>query len=168
MRLVKAAKASPHAKFYNLSTVNSINFYQNRPKIKLFLPKKVFFECWRIQPHTLYLRWLEVLPPDPNCLRWLGDPPPDPRNTSPHRRFLATRLHEEKFTARYCRPPFVLAFDFKYAWNVWRRRCSHSQMVYNTAKNISPGNTYTEKISQKILLSAPIPLWLWPLRGFSF
>ena len=33
MRLVKAAKASPHAKFYNLSTVNSINFYQNRPKI---------------------------------------------------------------------------------------------------------------------------------------
>ena len=56
---------------------------------------------------------------------------------------------EEKFTARYCRHPLILAFDFKYAWNVWRRRCSHSQTVYNTAKSISPGNTYTEKLSQK-------------------
>ena len=56
---------------------------------------------------------------------------------------------EEKFTARYCRHPFILAFDFKYAWNVWRRRCSHSQTVYNTAKSISPGNTYTEKLSQE-------------------
>ena len=56
---------------------------------------------------------------------------------------------EEKFTASYCRHPFILAFDFKYAWNVWRRRCSHSQTVYNTAKSISPGNTYTEKLSQK-------------------
>ena len=56
---------------------------------------------------------------------------------------------EEKFTARYCRHPFILAFDFKYAWNVWRRRCSHSQTVYNTAKSISPGNTYTENLSQK-------------------
>ena len=56
---------------------------------------------------------------------------------------------EEKFTARYCRHPFILAFDFKYACNVWRRRCSHSQTVYNTAKSISPGNTYTEKLSQK-------------------
>ena len=56
---------------------------------------------------------------------------------------------EEKFTAHYCRHPFILAFDFKHAWNVWRRRCSHSQTVYNTAKSISPGNTYTEKLSQK-------------------
>ena len=68
-------------------------------------------------------------------------------------------LHEEKFTARYCRPPFILTFGFKYACNVWQRRCSHSQTVYNTAKNISPGNTYTEKLSQKIFLSAPTPLW---------
>ena len=92
----------------------------------------------------------------------VGGSAPRPHNASPHRRFLATRLHEEKFTTRYCRPPFVLAFSFKYAWNVWRRRCSHSQTVYNTAKSISPGNTYTEKLSQKILSSAPIPLWLWP------
>ena len=56
---------------------------------------------------------------------------------------------EEKFTACYCRHPFILAFDFKYAWNVWRRRCSHSQTVYNTAKSISLGNTYTKKLSQK-------------------
>ena len=59
----------------------------------------------------------------------------------PHRRFLATRLHEEKFTVRYCRPPFVIAFGFKYTWNVFRRRCFHSQTVYNTAKSISPSNT---------------------------
>ena len=84
--------------------------------------------------------------PNPNCLRWLGDPPPDP---PPHCKFLVTGMLEEKFTARYCRHPFILAFDFKYAWNVWRRRCSHSQTVYNTAKSISPGNTYTEKSSQK-------------------
>ena len=63
--------------------------------------------------------------------------------------FLVTGMLEEKFTARYCRHPFILAFDFKYACNVWRRRCSHSQTVYNTAKSISPGNTYTEKLSQK-------------------
>ena len=87
--------------------------------------------------------------PDPNCLRWLGDPPTDPRNVPPHCRFLVTGMLEEKFTVRYCRHPFILAFDFKYAWNVWRRRCSHSQTVYNTAKSISPGNTYTEKLSQK-------------------
>ena len=89
------------------------------------------------------------LAPDPNCLRWLEDPPPDPRNVPPHCRFLVTRMLEEKFTARYCRHPFILAFDFKYAWNVWQRRCSHSQTVYNTAKSISSGNTFTEKLSQK-------------------
>ena len=88
------------------------------------------------------------LAPDPNCLRWLGIRPQTPA-TSPHRKFLVTGMLEEKFTARYCRHPFILAFDFKYAWNVWRRRCSHSQTVYNTVKSISPGNTYTEKLSQK-------------------
>ena len=127
------------------------------------MPKKSFFSSAGVSdPHTLCLRWLEVLLPDSNCFRWLGDPPPRPRNASPHRRFLATRLHEEKFTAGYCRIPFVLAFSFKYAWNVWRRRCSHSQTVYTTAKSISPDNNYTKKLSQKILSSAPIPLWLWP------
>ena len=90
------------------------------------------------------------LAPDPNCLRWLGDPPPDPRNVPPsHCKFLVTGMLEEKFTARYCRHPFILAFDFKCAWNVWRRRCSHSQTVNISATSISPGNTYTEKLSQK-------------------
>ena len=84
-----------------------------------------------------------------------GIRPPDPATPPPNRRFLATLLHEEKFTARYCGPPFVLAFSFEYAWNVWRRRCSHSQTVYTTAKSISPDNTYTKKLSQKILSSAP-------------
>ena len=89
------------------------------------------------------------LAPDSNCLRWLGDPPPDPRNVPPPIANFWLRVLEENLTARYCRHPFILAFDFKYAWNVWRRRCSHSQTVYNTAKSISPGNTYTEKLSQK-------------------
>ena len=143
--------------------INGINFYQNRCKIRLFLPKKkVFFECWWIRPPHPMPPVAGGLAPRPQLPPVVGGSAPRPRNTSPHRRFLATRLHEEKFTARYCRPPFVLAFGFKYTWNVWRRRCSHSQTVYNTAKNISPGNTYTEKLSQKILSSAPIPLWLWP------
>ena len=102
------------------------------------------------------------LVPRPQLPPVVGGSAPRPRNTSPHFRCLATRLHEEKFTARYYRPPLVLAFVFKYARNVWRRRCFRSQTVYNTVKSISPGNTYTEKLSQKILLSAPIPLWLWP------
>ena len=88
------------------------------------------------------------LAPDPNCFQWLEDPPPAPATSPPHCRFLVTGMLEEKFTASYCRHPFILAFDFKYAWNVWRRRCSHLQTVYNTAKSISPGY-YTEKLSQK-------------------
>ena len=73
---------------------------------------------------------------------------PRPPQRPPHCRFLAAGVHEEKITARYCRPSFILAFGFKYAWNVWRRRCSHSQTVYDTAKSISPSNTYVEQLSQ--------------------
>ena len=131
-------------------------------KLSYFCQKKVFFECWWIRaPHAMP-PVAGGLAPRPQLPPVVGGSAPRPHNASPHRRFLATRLHEEKFTARYCGPPFVLAFGFKYTWNAWRRSCSHSQTVYNTAKNISPGNTYTEKLSQKILSSAPILLWLWP------
>ena len=130
--------------------INGINFYQNRSKIKSFLPKKkVFFECWWIRPQHPMPPVAGGLAPRPHLPPLVGGSAPRPRNTSPHRRFLATRVHEEKFSAGYCRPPFVLAFAFKCTWNVWRRRCSHSQTVYNTAESISPGNTYTEKLSQK-------------------
>ena len=143
--------------------INGNNFHQNRSKIKLFLPKKIFFfECWWIRPPHPMPPVAGGLAPRPQLPPVVEKFAPRPRNASPHRRFLATGLHEEKFTARYCRPPVVLAFGFKYTWNVWRRRCSHSQTAYNTAKSISPGNTYTEKLSQKIFSSAPIPLWLWP------
>ena len=100
-------------------------------------------------PHTLCLRWLGSLSPDPNFPPVVGGSAPiPPQHPSPHCRFLATGLQEEKFIACYSWPPFILAFGFKYAWNVWRR-CSHSQTVYNTAKSISPCNTYAEKLSQK-------------------
>ena len=80
----------------------------------------------------------------------VGGSAPRPLQRPPlHFKFLVTGMLEENFTARYCRYPFLSAFDFKYACNVWRRRCSHSQTMYNTAKSISPGNTYTEKLSQK-------------------
>ena len=92
--------------------INSINFYQNRPKIKLFLPKKIFFECWGIRPPHPMPPVAGGLAPRLQLPPVVGGFAPRPRNASPHRRFLATRLHEEKFTARYYRPPFVLAFGF--------------------------------------------------------
>ena len=128
-------------------------------KIKLFLPKKVFFRVLvEPTPRPYASGGWGSCPQSPIASGDWGIRPQTPQRL-PHRRFLATRLHEEKFTARCCQPPFVLAFGFKYAWNVWRR-CSHSQTEYDTAKSISPGNTYTEKLSQKIFSSAPIPLWL--------
>ena len=95
--------------------INGIDFYQNRSKIKLFLPKKkFFFVCWWIRPpHPMppvaggLAHWPQLLPV-------VEGSAPRPHNASPHRRFLATHLNEEKITARYCRPPFVLAFGFKY------------------------------------------------------
>ena len=132
-------------------------------KLSYFCQKKSFFSSagGSDPPHPMP-PVAGGLAPRPQLPPVVGGSAPRLRNASPHRRFLAARQHEEKFTTRYCRPPFVLAFGFKYAWNVWRRRCSHSPTEYNTAKSISPGNTYTEKLSQKILSSAPIPLWLWP------
>ena len=103
-----------------------------------------------------------LAPTPPIASGSLGSLPQTPVTPSPHWRFLATHLHEVEFTARYCRPSFTLAFGFKCVWSAWQRRLSHSQMVYNTAKSISLGNTYPEKLSQKILLSAPTPFWLWP------
>ena len=140
--------------------INSINFYQNRPKIKLFLPKKFFFERWGIRPPHPMPPVAGGLAPTPIASGGWRIRPQTPQRP-PFRRFLATGLHEEKFTSRYCRPPFTSSFGFKYAWNVWRRRCSHSQTMYNTAKSISPRNTYIKKLSQKILSPAPTPLWLW-------
>ena len=50
---------------------------------------------------------------------------------------------------------FHICFWLLCVWNVWRRKRSHLKTVYNTAKSISPGYTYTENFSQKILLTAP-------------
>ena len=44
----------------------SINFYQNIPKIKLFLQKIAkFFMCWRLRPRPLFLQRLGALLPGP-------------------------------------------------------------------------------------------------------
>ena len=72
------------------------------PKIKLFLPKKsLFSECWGIRPPHLMPSVAGGLAIRPQLPPVVGGSAPRPRNASPHRRFLATRLHEEKFTARY-------------------------------------------------------------------
>ena len=121
--------------------INSIIFIKIHLKIKLFLPKKYkIFECWG-SASTPYASGGWGTFRRPHLPPMVGDLPPDPSIAPPHCRFLAKCLHEEKYTACYCRPPFILAFGCKYAWNVWRRRCSYSQTVYNTAKSISPGNT---------------------------
>ena len=58
----------------------SINFYQNSPKIKLFLKKKCkIVKCWGLRPQT----------PAPPVA---GNFPPDPQNSPPNCEFLATRL----------------------------------------------------------------------------
>ena len=85
-------------------------------KLSYLCQKKFFFECWWIRPPHPMPPVAGGLAPRPQLPPVVGGSAPRPRNASPHRRFLATRLHEEKFTARYCRPPFVLAFGFKYTW----------------------------------------------------
>ena len=51
----------------------SINFYQNIPKIKLFLQKNEnFLVCWGLRSQT-------------PCLQELGASPPDPQNIPPLR-----------------------------------------------------------------------------------
>ena len=63
--------------------INSIDFYQNRPKIKIFSKKiKIFRELGDLPLHPMP-PVAGGLAPDSNCLRWLGDPPPDPRNVPP-------------------------------------------------------------------------------------
>ena len=68
--------------------INSIDFYQSRPKIVIYAKKiKEISSIGGSAPHTLRLRCLGALPLDPNCLRWLGDLLPDPHNASPHADF---------------------------------------------------------------------------------
>ena len=130
--------------------INSINFYQNRPKIIIFA-KKILknFERWGYAPPHPMPPVVGGLAPRPQLPPLVGGSALWPLKRPPHCRFLAMGVHEEKFTARCYRSPFRLTFGFKYAWNLWRRRCSHLQTVYNTAESISPGNTYTENFSQK-------------------
>ena len=101
--------------------INGINFYQNRSKIVIFAKKNFFFRVLVDPTPTPYASAGWGSCPQTSIISggW-GIRSQTPQRL-PYRRFLATLLHEEKFTARYCRPPFVLAFGFKYTWNVWRK-----------------------------------------------
>ena len=90
--------------------INSIIFSKIGLKLSYFCQKKFFFECWGIRPPHPMPPVAGGLAPKLQLPPVVGGSTPRPRNASPHRRFLATRLHEEIFTARYCRHPFVLAF----------------------------------------------------------
>ena len=57
----------------------SINFYQHKAKIKLFLQKKIFFERWGLRTRT------------PNGIRRIGWSFQTPERAPPHCRFLVTR-----------------------------------------------------------------------------
>ena len=68
-------------------------FIKTGLKLSYFCQKnKKFSSAGRSVLHSLCLRWLGALLPDPNCLRWLGDPPPDP----------ATSLSIADFWLRAC------------------------------------------------------------------
>ena len=64
----------------SMPSFNSNNFYQNRPKIKLFLLKNTKFWSARGSARR------------PPYFRGKGASPPDPRDSPPPFRILATRL----------------------------------------------------------------------------
>ena len=64
------------------SRFKALSFYQNNPKIKLFLQKNAKFSS------------AGGFAPRPPCLRRLGAWPPDPQISPLHCEFLATRLSE--------------------------------------------------------------------------
>ena len=61
----------------------------------------------------------------------------------------------KKYLLHFSLASFRIYFWLSYVWNVWRTRRSHLKTVYNTAKSILPGYSYTENLSQTILSSAP-------------
>ena len=64
--------------------INGINFYQNRSKIKLFVPKKkFFFECWWIRPPHPMPSVAGGLAPKPQLPLVVGESAPRPHNASP-------------------------------------------------------------------------------------
>ena len=97
-----------------------------------------------IRPYTLCLRWLGALPPTPIASGGWGIRPQTPATSPPIANFWLRACLKKNLQHVTAGIHFILAFDLKYVWNVWRRRCSHLQTVYNTA-----GNTYTDKLSQK-------------------
>ena len=72
----------------------SIIFYQNNPKIKLFLKKKMqnFQALGAPPPNPRVSGGWEFCPQTPNSLRLLGALPPDPQNSPLNCEFLATCL----------------------------------------------------------------------------
>ena len=70
------------ANFY--ATFKSINFYQNIPKIKLFLQKSAkFFVCWGLRLKTPVLSAARSFAPRPQASSGWGLPPPRPPKQPP-------------------------------------------------------------------------------------
>ena len=115
-------------------------------KLSYFCQKNTkFSSAWGSAHHTLCFRWLGALPADPSCLRWLGI---RSHNAPSHCRFLATGLHEEKIYCTLLPDSIYIRFNFKYAWNVWRR-CSHSQRCIIRPKVFHPVILHRKIISRK-------------------
>ena len=63
--------------------INSIDFYQNRPKIVIFAKKIKIFRVLGDPPLHPMPPVAGGLAPDPNCLRWLGIRPQIPATSPP-------------------------------------------------------------------------------------
>ena len=63
--------------------INGINFYQNRSKIKLFLPKKGFFRVLVDPTPIHYASGGWGLAPRPQLPPVVGHPPPNPATPPP-------------------------------------------------------------------------------------
>ena len=86
--------------------INSINFYQNSPKIVIFA-KKIFFRALGNPPLHPMPTVAGGLAPDPNYLQWLGNPPQDPATPPQIADFWLRACMKKKFSACYCRPPLI-------------------------------------------------------------
>ena len=76
--------------------LKALFFYQNSPKIKLFLQKNAKFSSAPQKEFPPRLRRLGASPPDPHLLPAAGGSSPSPKKQPPRCEFLATRLRTKQ------------------------------------------------------------------------